>query len=111
VPVDLVDLIISSASHCCPTSPQRYRWSEGIKPGPKVNLEGTRNLLEACRQSSLVQNKILAQMPRIYGLFSYIRSRQFITTSAEVTANGGLVEESTQHDLNSGSGIIVICPD
>ena len=36
---------------------------------------------------------------------------QIITTSAEVTLNGGLVRESSQNDLNSGLGIIVICPD
>ena len=36
---------------------------------------------------------------------------QIITTSAEVTPNGGLVGESPQNDLNSGLGIIVICPD
>ena len=36
---------------------------------------------------------------------------QIITTSAEVTPNGGLVGEFPQNDLNSGLGIIVICPD
>ena len=30
---------------------------------------------------------------------------------AEVTPNGGLVRESSQNPLNSGLGIIVICPD
>ena len=38
-------------------------------------------------------------------------SGQIITTSAEVTLNGGLVRESPQHPLNSGLGIILICPD
>ena len=38
-------------------------------------------------------------------------SGQIITTSAEVTPNGGLVGESPQNDLNSGLGIILICPD
>ena len=36
---------------------------------------------------------------------------QIIPTSAEVTPNGGLVRESPQNPLNSGLGIIVICPD
>ena len=35
---------------------------------------------------------------------------QIITTSAEVTLNGGLVRESPQNPLNSGLGIILICP-
>ncbi len=38
-------------------------------------------------------------------------SGQIITTSAEVTPNGGLVRESPPNPLNSGLGIIVICPD
>ena len=37
--------------------------------------------------------------------------RQIITTSAQVTPNGGLVGEFPQHPLNSGLGNIVICPD
>ena len=36
---------------------------------------------------------------------------QIIATSADVTPNGGLVRESFQNPLNSGLGIIVICPD
>ena len=40
-----------------------------------------------------------------------IISGQIIATSAEVTPNGGLVRESPQNALNSGLGIIVICPD
>ena len=38
-------------------------------------------------------------------------SGKIIATSAEVTPNGGLVRDSPQHVLNSGLGIIVICPD
>ena len=38
-------------------------------------------------------------------------SGQIIATSAEVTPNGGLVREFPQSPLNSGLGIIVICPD
>ena len=34
-----------------------------------------------------------------------------IATSAEVTPNGGLVRESPQNPLNSGLGIILICPE
>ena len=43
----------------------------------------------------------------------YIRhgSGQIITTSAEVTLNGGLIRELPQNPLNSGLGIILICPD
>ena len=41
----------------------------------------------------------------------YILSGQIIATSADVTANGGSVRESFQNPLNSGLGIIVICPD
>ena len=40
-----------------------------------------------------------------------ITSGQIITTSAEVTLNGGLVRESPKNPLNSGLGIILICPD
>ena len=36
---------------------------------------------------------------------------EIITTSAEVTLNGGLVRASPQNPLNSGRGIILICPD
>ena len=38
-------------------------------------------------------------------------SGEIIATSAEVTLNGGLVRESPPNPLNSGLGIIVICPD
>ncbi len=38
------------------------------------------------------------------------KSGQIITTSAEVTLNGGLVRESPKNSLNSGLGIILICP-
>ena len=38
-------------------------------------------------------------------------SGQIITTSADVTLNCGLVRESPQNPLNSGLGIILICPE
>ena len=38
-------------------------------------------------------------------------SGQIITTSADVTLNGGLIRELPQNPLNSGLGIILICPD
>ena len=38
-------------------------------------------------------------------------SGQIITTSAEVTLNCGFVRESPQNPLNSGLGIILICPE
>ena len=43
-------------------------------------------------------------------IYIYI-SGQIMMTSAEVTLNGGLVRESPQNALNSGLGIILICPD
>ncbi len=46
----------------------------------------------------------------MYHIFFYI-SGQIITTSAEVTLNGGLIRELPQNPLNSGLGIILICPD
>ena len=36
---------------------------------------------------------------------------QIIATSAEVTPNGGLIGIFPQNTLNSGLGVIVICPD
>ena len=39
------------------------------------------------------------------------KSGQIITTSPEVTLNGGLIRELPQNPLNSGLGIILICPD
>ena len=44
-------------------------------------------------------------------MFAYMNSGQIIATSAEVTPNGGLVRKSNQNPLNSGLGMIVICPD
>ena len=38
-------------------------------------------------------------------------SGQIITTSADVTLNGGLIRELPQNPLNSGLGIILICPE
>ncbi len=38
-------------------------------------------------------------------------SGQIITTSPEVTLNGGLIRELPQNPLNSGLGIILICPE
>ena len=39
------------------------------------------------------------------------RTGQIITTSADVTLNGGLTRELPQNPPNSGLGIILICPD
>ena len=36
---------------------------------------------------------------------------QIITTLHDLTPNGGLVRESPQNPLNSGLGIILICPE
>ena len=38
-------------------------------------------------------------------------SGQIITKSADVTLNGGLIRELPQNPLNSGLGILLICPD
>ena len=43
--------------------------------------------------------------------FESHESGQIITTSAEVTLNGGFIRELPQNPLNSGLGIILICPD
>ena len=40
-----------------------------------------------------------------------ILTGQIIATSAEVTPNGGLIRELPQNPLNSGLGIILICPE
>ena len=42
---------------------------------------------------------------------SLYKSGQIIATSADVTLNGGLIRELPQNPLNSGLGIILICPD
>ena len=47
----------------------------------------------------------------MYFFIIHIVSGQIITTSAEVTLNGGLVRESPQNPLNSGLGIILVCPE
>ena len=47
---------------------------------------------------------------RSVSIYIYI-SGQIITTSADVTLNGGLIRELPQNPLNSGLGIILICPD
>ena len=43
-------------------------------------------------------------------MYRYV-SGQFITTSAEVTRNCGLVRESQKNGLKSGQGFIMNCPD
>ena len=46
------------------------------------------------------------------GIFTHPkRSGQIITTSADVTLNGGLIRELPQNPLNSGLGIPLICPE
>ena len=52
----------------------------------------------------------LRNMSRHVFFFPKDLSGQFITASAEVSLNGGLVRESPQNPLNSGLGIILICP-
>ena len=49
--------------------------------------------------------------PKWLARFLPSTSGQILTTSAEVTLNGGLVMESPLNPLNSGLGIILICPD
>ena len=53
----------------------------------------------------------LTNGPRSVSCDRAIRSGQIITTSADVTLNGGLIRELPQNPLNSGLGIILICPD
>ena len=61
--------------------------------------------------SSQESNHSLAKKPRTRCCGIFLVSGQIITTSAEVTPNGGLVRESPQNPLNSGLGIILICPE
>ena len=49
--------------------------------------------------------------PQLNSFGKWHLSGQIITTSAEVTLNGGLIRELPQNPLNSGLGIILICPD
>ena len=48
---------------------------------------------------------------RLGDFFLLMKPGQIITTSADVTLNGGLIRELPQNPLNSGLGIILICPD
>ena len=48
------------------------------------------------------------ELVRVHGFFHI--SGQIITTSAEVTLNGGLIRELPPNPLNSGLGIILILP-
>ncbi len=56
------------------------------------------------------EKKMVVKQTSFSALF-WDGSGQIIATSAEVTPNGGLVRESSHNPLNSGLGIIVICPD
>ena len=76
---------------------------------------GDRRISEPSTVSGLFFNlsaHFLAPRPskRSFKNHSWAQSGQIITTSAEVTLNGGLVRESSQNPLNSGLGIILICP-
>ena len=70
-------------------------------------------------QQPKIQQRTTKQRPPLWiwnanlGYFQSldIRPGQIITTSAEVTLNGGLVRESPQNPVKSGLGIILICPD
>ena len=59
------------------------------------------------------RKKVTDKTPKwVIGLKNLVQiSGQIITTSAEVTLDGGLVRESHQYPLNSGLGIILICPE
>ena len=60
--------------------------------------------------SGFLKKKMVVKQTSFSALF-WDGSGQIIATSAEVTPNGGLVRESSHNPLNSGLGIIVICPD
>ena len=97
-----------------------------VFPGSLLNVH---HPFETGMQMSLTRGTLKASgFPEKYGshslwsctltcttLLNYIflghSSGQIITTSAEVTLNGGLVRELPQNPLNSGLGIILICPD
>ena len=56
--------------------------------------------------------EIVDEVPTLCPIIMEVKkSGQIITTSAEVTLNGGLIRELPQNPLNSGLGIILICPD
>ena len=46
-----------------------------------------------------------------FGNLSYFPKVNFVTQCSEVTLNGGLIRELPQNPLNSGLGIILICPE
>ena len=53
----------------------------------------------------------LSRWPDISGIWKIGEISGPIITSADVTLNGGLIRELPQNPLNSGLGIILICPE
>ena len=77
-------------------------------------------ILLGCVASSLNSNWMVAMRTKVcigsrankqQGKRANKSSGQIITTSAEVTLNGGLIRELPPNPLNSGLGIILICPE
>ena len=60
-----------------------------------------------------MENSCMMHLEKPWGSRSGMhKAGQIITTfPAEVTLNGGLIRELPQNTLNSGLGIILICPD
>ena len=64
-----------------------------------------------CSGKKVIVFSHLFTLQKPYHTKSIHLAGQIITTSAEVTLNGGLRRELPQNPLNSGLGIILICPD
>ena len=88
----------SLVSHCLPTNCVCVFYFFGIFDGYRSYLIVYRTIIWVIQ----VKNT---------EIYIYHISGQIITTSAQVTLNGGLVRKSPQNPLNSGLGIILICPD
>ena len=85
----------------------KHRVFFSFKGPHKARLPEMHRFFESCF-FSVFQVEILTLFPG-----RFILAGQIIVTRYRrvVTLNGGLVRESPQNPLNSGLGIIVICPD
>ena len=76
--------------------------------GPLRSEPRRKNSRFLCPTFRILRNQSIKAYRNYMNLYE---SGQIITTSAEVTLNGGLIRELPQNPLNSGLGIILICPD
>ena len=97
-------------SFCCRDFPVRK--DLGTFTPPKTSMSMEKQPFEDVSPIKNCDFPLSCSFSGVYISYIYIYiSGQTIPTSAEVTPNGGLVRESPQNPLNSGLGIIVICPD